>query len=124
MAPIRDKNNNTAQILEKEAWWTDQEAYEANLLLKVNGSSLSGPMDVVFVLDRSGSMDMTYTDNANATGYEGYPLFSSSCLNRNISTLNHFMKDRNPKQTQINQKFMRIVITPSQFITRMLINGK
>lgn len=82
VAPIRDKNNNTAQILEKEAWWTDQEAYEANLLLKVNGSSLSGPMDVVFVLDRSGSMDMTYTDNANATGYEGYPLFSSSCLNQ------------------------------------------
>lgn len=82
VAPIRDKNNNTAQILEKEAWWTDQEAYEANLLLKVNGSSISGPMDVVFVLDRSGSMDMTYTDNANATGYEGYPLFSSSCLNQ------------------------------------------
>ncbi|WP_270323570.1 Spy0128 family protein [Lactococcus petauri] len=25
---------------------------------------------------------MTYTDNANATGYEGYPLFSSSCLNQ------------------------------------------
>ncbi|USJ19374.1 Spy0128 family protein [Lactococcus formosensis] len=82
VAPIRDKNNNTAQISEKEAWWTDQEAYEANLLLKVNGSSLSGPMDVVFVLDRSGSMDMTYTDNANADGYKGYPLFSSSCLNQ------------------------------------------
>ena len=81
-SPIRDKNSNTAQILEKEAWWTDQEAYEANLLLKVNGSSLSGPMDVVFVLDRSGSMDMTYTDNANANGYEGFPLFSSPCLNQ------------------------------------------
>lgn len=80
--PIRDKGSNTARIVEKEAWWTDQEAYEANLLLKVNGSSLSGPMDVVFVLDRSGSMDMTYTDNANIAGYEGYPLFSSSCLNQ------------------------------------------
>ncbi|MDG6143472.1 hypothetical protein NGA84_09000 [Lactococcus formosensis] len=46
-SPIRDKDSNTAKILEKEAWWTDQEAYEANLLLKVNGSSLSGPMDVI-----------------------------------------------------------------------------
>lgn len=81
-SPVRDKESNTARIVEKEAWWTNPEAYEANLLLKVDGSSLSGPMDVVFVLDRSGSMDMTYTDNANMAEYEGYPLFSCPCLNQ------------------------------------------
>ena len=77
--PLRDKETNTANIVEKDAWWTDPAAYKANLMLKVNGSSLSGPMDVIFVLDRSGSMDMTYTDNANS---EGYPLYSSPCLNQ------------------------------------------
>lgn len=85
---VRDKTTNTARIVEKDAWWTDQDNFEANLLLKVNGSSLSGPMDVVFVLDRSGSMDMTYTDNANTlqadgSDYRGFPLYSCPCLNQN-----------------------------------------
>lgn len=58
--PVRDKKNNTAFITDKSAEWADYENYLANLTLSVNGTQVREPLDVVIVLDRSGSMDMEY----------------------------------------------------------------
>lgn len=57
-AQIYDKATNTAFITEKSARWTDYKNYLAELTLAVNGTQILEPLDVVVVLDRSGSMDM------------------------------------------------------------------
>lgn len=63
---IYDKNTNTAFITNKSAQWTDEENYLAELMLSVNGTENTTPLDVLICLDRSGSMDMNYIQGGSA----------------------------------------------------------
>ncbi|MDL2288188.1 hypothetical protein LJC32_02270 [Oscillospiraceae bacterium OttesenSCG-928-F05] len=76
---------NTAYITSKTAKWTDAQKFEAELTLTVNGTQVRSPLDVVIVLDRSGSMDMTWPGNTIARTFDpfyGYPTASCPCLNQ------------------------------------------
>jgi hypothetical protein len=81
---LRDKNTNTAYITEKTAEWTSVEDYLAELTLKINGTEQVDSMDVVIVLDRSGSMDMNFIQEVNDGngGTYGTHNASSPCLNQ------------------------------------------
>ena len=83
--PEYNKPANTTHITSKTAAWTEPENYLAELTLSVNGSQVLDPLDVVIVLDRSGSMDMTWAGNRNNRKFEptyGYPGASCPCLNQ------------------------------------------
>lgn len=64
-------NDETVWIVDKSAKWTDTENYLAELTIAVNGTEVRAPLDVIIVLDRSGSMDMefihpTYGDHSSS----------------------------------------------------------
>ncbi|MFV0393351.1 MAG: hypothetical protein ACK5LC_02995 [Coprobacillaceae bacterium] len=81
--PIRDKDTNTAYITEKSAQWTNVDDYLAELTLKINGTESTRPIDVVIVMDRSGSMDMNFIQEIpdGNGGTKGIHNASSPCLN-------------------------------------------
>ncbi|MDL2276942.1 hypothetical protein LJC02_04740, partial [Breznakia sp. OttesenSCG-928-G09] len=82
--PIRDKNTNSAYIVEKSARWTNPEKYLAELNLKINGTERINSLDVAIVLDRSGSMDMNFIQEIpdGNGGNKGTHNASSPCLNQ------------------------------------------
>lgn len=81
---VRNKDTNTAYITEKTAQWTNVEDYLAEITLKINGSKFTDPLDVVIVLDRSGSMDMNFIQEIpdGNGGKKGIHNASSPCLNQ------------------------------------------
>lgn len=78
-ARVYDKTQNTAFITHKSAKWVDEGNYLAELTLRVNGTQVLAPLDVIIVLDRSGSMDMNYVQ-ADSNGNLTYA--SCPCLNQ------------------------------------------
>lgn len=83
-SPIWDKESNTAQITEKSAAWVDYEQYLAELTIKINSTQFTRPLDVVILLDRSGSMDMNFIHEVpdGNGGTKGSHNASSPCLNQ------------------------------------------
>ena len=97
---VRDKDKNTAFITSKTAGWVDFDNYLAELTLTVNGTQVLEPLDVAVVLDRSGSMDMTYIGNRvkdEKAHNHGYPLASCPCLNQEHFYLSPVLKEVNPE---------------------------
>lgn len=82
-----------AYIAEKSAVWTDQSKYLAELTLAVNGNPVLYPLDVIFVLDRSGSMDMDYIQNGTHSS-------SCPCLNQEHFYLKPIGKTDQPDGAQ------------------------
>ncbi|MDL2274410.1 hypothetical protein LJC34_07745, partial [Oscillospiraceae bacterium OttesenSCG-928-G22] len=74
--PVREKDKNTAFITHKSAKWVDEAEYLAELTLRVNGTQISKPLDIVICMDRSGSMDIN-----NIQG-DGSHSASCPCLNQ------------------------------------------
>lgn len=82
--PIYDATPHTAFITHKSAEWTNAEEFLAEVTLRVNGTQVTEPLDVIIVMDRSGSMDMDYVQPAVSTkdGKEYLTFASCPCLNQ------------------------------------------
>lgn len=121
-------NKHTAMITEKSAEWSNEANYEADLTLKVNGSQFAKSQDVVFVLDRSGSMDMEYIQEGNmveldASGnktqrYVGSHVASSPCLNPDHF---YFQKKRDAEPNEIPTDPDTTKIYPNADNTEMIV---
>lgn len=77
-----EQDKEYVKITEKSARWTDIDHYLADVLIKVKGSQVVEPVDVVICLDKSGSMDMDFLMNNK-------PQASCPCLNQE-----HFYLDK------------------------------
>ncbi|MFV0393350.1 MAG: hypothetical protein ACK5LC_02990 [Coprobacillaceae bacterium] len=104
---LRDKETNTAYITEKSAKWTNVEEYLAELTLKINGTESTKPLDVIIVLDRSGSMDMAFVHempDGNGGNYGSHNA-SSPCLNHDHFYLQEVEEEATVIPTSIEETY-------------------